>query len=380
MTTGDATNISQSGATLTGSYSGATSTPYQLTFEYGTSQDALNNTVYWNDVISGTSGDFSASISGLTAGTTYYYRAVVQVGDRDFYGAVRSFTAASASTGDQTSFANSWLSHYEVPATSVSTTGGNITYSTVAETHGTTSAYIYNPSNPNQRIVTHTYLYQGSEQCSYTILYDKTRKCALWAAIEMDTSVHCDNNVGRNSSWKSDPAIPEDWQPNLSSSYAGDDRGHQIASSLRQTTVDENKQTFYYSNMTPQNSSLNGGKIGSLEQRIVTKANALGANQKMYVVTGPIFGSNPSTTTDASGVSCPEPDQYYYCIMTCTFNNAGAMTAATGCAYLFGKTNDVDRQDKTIDQIESLTGFDFFANVPSSFQTSAESSITSIFN
>lgn len=211
------------------------------------------------------------------------------------------------------------------------------------------------------------------------MLYDKSKLCALWVAYEFDKTDHTDRNVGRNDAWAYDPAIPQDWQPDLSSAYNKDSqgnsysRGHQCASNDRQTTTDENHQTFYYSNMTPQNQSLNSGTWSSLESAVQAKATVLTSSQRLYVVTGPLFEGSYSTTKDNSGNSCPIPTGYYKCVMLCTFDASGNMTDAKGSGYTFVHNGtNAPRVTTTIDAVESLTGFDFFANIPDNLETEAE--------
>ena len=96
-------NISQTGATLSGSYSSLTGSVTEVGFRWGTSSGNLNNTV------SGTLSEnsFSANLAGLTAGTTYYYQAYVKVqgtGDKSssvqtFTGDVNQFTTSSEKIG-----------------------------------------------------------------------------------------------------------------------------------------------------------------------------------------------------------------------------------------------------------------------------------------
>lgn len=325
---------------------------------------------------SGTSGTFSTVLSSLTASTTYYYKAYVRIGTSDYhYGSVKSFTTSSAGSGgngDAEAYAASWLGHYEVPATDVSLSSGQVSHSKVAETHGSTYAYIYNPSSSTQRIVTHTFSYNSKEVCNYTMLFDKDKKCALWAAFEMDPTDHPNNGVGRNDTWKVDPAIDESWQ--LSGSYSGYTRGHQVASADRQTTTDQNKQTFYYSNMTPQTSTLNSGIWETLEGEVQGLLKGLSSYEKIYVVTGPVFESGYSTTSDGY----PVPTKYYKCLMKCTFDSSGNMTDAVGAGFIFTHASP-SRTDTTIDAVEALTGFDFFANVPTTLQNKAEATAYSFF-
>lgn len=238
---------------------------------------------------------------------------------------------------------------------------------------------MFNPSDGNQKVVTHTYLYNSVEVCNYTMLFDRTKKCALWVAWEMDKDEHADKGVGRKEAWAYDPAIPESWQANLASgSYDGYSRGHQVASNDRQTTVYADNQTFYFSNMTPQLSTLNSGSWATLETAIQGAQTRLASNERLYVVTGPIFGSGNRTTTDRAGVSCPVPTAYYKCVMKCTLDENGNVTSAKGCGYFFEHASNAPRQTMTIDQIESLAGFDFFANIPDVLENSAEAQASTL--
>ena len=383
MTTADATGIGQTGATLSASYTGASETPEEVGFQWGTSKSHLNNELYV-DMGSGTSGSFSKQLSSLSQGTTYYYRAYIRIGtDKYYYGAVKSFTTlepAWTPNGDVEAYNASWLGHLEVPATDVNLSKGQSYNDRKGEKYGGTYAYIFNPSNSSQLVVTHTFSYNNKEVCNYTMLYDANKHCALWAAFEMDSIDHPNNNVGRDDVWDYDPAIPNSWQPFLDGSYSDSsyDRGHQVASSDRQTTDNQNKETFYYSNMTPQFHSLNGGQWLALEND-VQGLQPTSSNVKVYVVTGPVFDSNPSTTDDKNGMACPVPSQYYKCVMRCTFDDSGNMTAAEGIGFVFSNASNNAPSIKSIDTVEEMTGFDFFANVPASFQQSAERAQTSFF-
>lgn len=257
---------------------------------------------------------------------------------------------------------------------------GNYCTSSVSETFGSTKACVYATSNSDQTIVTHTFANGGKVERTYTILYDRTKKCALWASYAMHNSAFRDANVGRHDRWAYDPAIPQADQPDLGSSYDGGySRGHQVASSDRQTTTEQNKQTFYYTNMTPQNQSLNSGAWNVLESKVQGLGTATSGLDTLYVVTGPVFESGYTTTRDDSGVACAVPTKYFKCLMKCTFDAQGRMTAAKGAAYLFNHAAGASRQDTIIDAIEQLTGFDFYANVPKELQDAAEATSYKFF-
>lgn len=229
--------------------------------------------------------------------------------------------------------------------------------------------------NSNQKVVTHTFKYNGQVLRNYSMLYDKTKKAALWVACVMNADMY-PWIVSRGDNWNYDPALvfgsDYSWQPNLSSSYVDYTRGHQIASNDRRTTIYQMYQTDYYSNMTPQLSGFNSGMWSSLEGEIQKIGNATTGSDILYVVTGPIFGSGYGTAKDKSGTECAVPTQYFKCIMKVTYSG-GTPVSAMGAAYLMDHVSSGSvRQAVTIHSIEELTGFDFFANIPASLQATAE--------
>lgn len=163
--------------------------------------------------------------------------------------------------------------------------------------------------------------YVGKVLPNYTMLFDAGKKCALWVAFEMSAS-YPDSNVGRNEAWVADPAINASWQLNGSygSAYS---KGHQVASGDRQTSTDQNKQTFYYSNMTPQLQDLNGTTWATLENDIQKLGFGLSGSTRLFVVTGPLFEGSTSTTNCGTNGTCPVPTGYFKCIMRCTFDASG---------------------------------------------------------
>ena len=236
--------------------------------------------------------------------------------------------------------------------------------------------------NANQKVVTHTFLYNGKQYRNYTILYDKTKKAALWAAFPMHATAY-PWNVSRDDNWQYDPALDQSWQPKLTSSYSGGyTRGHQVASNDRKTTVYQMYQTNYFSNMTPQTEAFNTGSStdwDELEGAIQNLGKTITGRDTLYVVTGAIFGSGYKTDAkDNNNVACPVPTDYYKCIMKVRFDASGAPVSATGAAFLLNH-EVMTRQDKTIAEMETLTGFDFFANLPEGIQTPAENTFTSFF-
>ena len=142
-------------------------------------------------------------------------------------------------------------------------------------------------------------------------------------------------------------------------------------------------QTDYFSNMTPQLGAFNSGEDTEWDE-LESSIQNLGYNKTtgsdtLYVVTGVLFeGENLTNATDKDGKSCPVPTHYYKCIMKVHFVG-GVAQSASGAAYLFDHKANATKQTMTIDALETRTGFDFFTNIKSDVQASAERTITNLF-
>lgn len=367
MTTGTAAKVSSGGATLQGSWQGATGEVRETGFYWGTSSSSLTNELYADSGNSYGSGSFSAALTSLEASTTYWWMAYVvewnaAAGQYEYrYGEVKSFqTSASASVTSR-----GYLDCYEVPTVSVSASSSG--------KESTTGPWWAYDVSSTRKAVTHAYTYSGKQYRNYTCLVDSGKKAPLWTAFVMHDGAYPDNNVGRNTNWREDPAVPSSWQQSGVSGYS---KGHMLASNNRQTSVEANKQTFYYTNQAPQyQTGFNDGVWNTLEQAV--KSNAPTGRDTLYCVVGVLYEG--STVSD--GV--PVPSHFYFLLLKGGFDSSGNMTSASGCAYLF--TNESHSGEKytsfitSIDAVEERSGFDFFPRVPSSLQTSAERSTSPLW-
>ena len=260
--------------------------------------------------------------------------------------------------------------------------------STGKERFGDTYWYQYDLNDATRKVVTHTYEYNSTQYRNYTAIVDQDYRCPVLTAYPMHATAYPNNNVKRgefSESHSYDPAIPRSWQSSGSTddynNGAGYSRGHHCASEDRQVNRNSNDQTFYYTNQSPQiQNSFNGGIWASLEGAV--QSNAPTGRDTLYVVVGTLFDPlNMHASNDGGNVG--RPSHFYKCLMKCSFDAGGNMTAAQGVAYLFenraytsGTYNDCRT---TIDAIETLSGFNLFANVPTVLQASAESSSASLW-
>lgn len=310
------------------------------------------------------------------------------------WGAIKSFTTLPE--GQTPEAKPGYLSCGEIPTVNLSgsTAHGHETfpyktdYDTEAEYNANVSDwYRYGVSgNSGQMVVTHTFIRNKKQYRNYSMLYDKSKKAALWVAFAMNADAY-PWLVDRSDKWVYDPALvfgtDYSWQPNLTSSYQSSayTRGHQVASNDRRSTTHQTRQTTYFSNMTPQLSGFNTGVWATLEGEIQNIGSATSGSDTLYVVTGPVFGNGYGTTEDKSETVCAVPTQYFKCIMKVHFSGEKAVSAI-GAAYLFNHESGADRQNVKISYIEQLTGFSFFTNIPESIRDAAKNEVhpTSYFS
>lgn len=99
------------------------------------------------------------------------------------------------------------------------------------------------------------------------------------------------SNVSRTEAWMYDKKIPEEYRT-YEKDYKEYSRGHLCASYDRTYSLEANKQTFYYSNMSPQSTAFNTGFWTKFEQSIKAPngkndfVHKLGDNDTLYVVKG----------------------------------------------------------------------------------------------
>ncbi len=150
----------------------------------------------------------------------------------------------------------------------------------------------------------------GKETVTYSYEYDCSKKHVRWVAFTFD-NVTCQSKVERSDAWKTDPNIPKqyqtsrddyrrdkDYKPKPNEIYTKDyTRGHMVGSGDRVYSKAANEQTFYYSNMSPQQETgfnTGGGVWNNLEDQIQDWAQIKNSSDTLYVVKGGTYYSNMS--------------------------------------------------------------------------------------
>lgn len=232
--------------------------------------------------------------------------------------------------------------------------------------------------NANWEYGYHDKLPSNNKLRNYSFCFDKEKYCALWVAYPLH-KCYIEGNGKRTDDWEYDPCcIDDQYEPNLKNSYYSQggktnthSRGHQLPSADRLASKEDNATTFYFTNMTPQLQSLNGGTWQSLEENITKKWIC---SDTLYVVTGAHF--EPGIQYDyawdnkGNGKACPVPTHYYKVILRTKKGNSGKWVGNCSAnelqcvGFWFDHAEKAPRQTMSVAEIERKTGHTFFPNVP----------------
>ena len=208
----------------------------------------------------------------------------------------------------------------------------------------------------------HSFKMNGNTYRNYSFGWSQKDRVALWVAYPL-CKLYTNGNAGRTNAWALDPLLGNDSAAPFGG-YAGNyARGHQLPSADRQCCYEANAQTFYGTNMTPQLNEHNEKIWSDLESKVRGYANT---SDTTYVVTGVIVSSSSKKEKDSYGNSVTIPDAYFKAVLKYSRSSTlGTWNAAA--FYLEHKAysgNISKEHSMSVDDLEALTGFDFFVNLP----------------
>ena len=127
-------------------------------------------------------------------------------------------------------------------------------------------------------------------------------------------------------------------------------------------------ESFYYTNCIPQDEALNNGRWNQLEMKARIWAMEYGS---VYVVCGPVFYKSDTLRIGHNHVAVP--DACFKALLIPKDNNF------TSIAFIMrngGEDRSLKECGCTVDELETLLGFDLFCNLPDYVEESIESKIT----
>jgi endonuclease G, mitochondrial len=202
----------------------------------------------------------------------------------------------------------------------------------------------------------------------YSLGYNENREQPNWVTYRLTKSMILNKSVGRSNNFREDPMVTSGSATLADYRKSNYDRGHLCPAAAMRFSKTAMSETFYMSNMSPQVPEFNRGIWKKLEEK-VRKWTV--NNGELDVVTGPVFyKSKKHKEIGADGVDVP--DAYFKVILDYKkphvkaigflLPNTGSNGALSNYAY-------------PVDNIERITGFDFFATLPDNVENKIEKEV-----
>ena len=207
-----------------------------------------------------------------------------------------------------------------------------------------------------ENIITHT---------AYTISYNAKYHEANWVAYELTKEETC-NTFPRAKQFIADPYVTSISASDQDYKNSHFDKGHLAPAADMGWSALSMKESFYYSNVSPQRPEFNRGIWKKLEELVRTWAYDYDA---IYVVTGPVLTSNlPTLGTHQIAI----PNYFYKVILDYT------EPGIKGIGFILSNqasSNSLSSFAVTIDSVEKLTGLDFFPALPDAQEKTIENTL-----
>lgn len=216
----------------------------------------------------------------------------------------------------------------------------------------------------------------GKNSRNYSFSWDYENLVARWVAYPL-----CKGNIGsgtRTNEWGLNPCFSKADQPVLFYGYTEGnngnyDRGHQIPSADR-LNRSANIQTFYGTNMTPQDKDLNSGLWNSLEKQIRDWARN---TDTLYVVSGCVTDGSKYYVFDNEGKKVTVPVGYYKALLRYDKSGMDGAEGYLGLAVYvenrsYREANLEKYMTMSIDELEKKVGVDFFVNLSDAIENEVE--------
>ena len=198
----------------------------------------------------------------------------------------------------------------------------------------------------------------------YSLSYSEPHEQAEWVAYELKKS-HLSNTNFKRPYFEVDKSVKTKAAHWRSYKKSGYDRGHLCPAGDRKYSQFTHDETFLTSNISPQTHDFNSGVWNRLEQKVRYWAST---NDGVFVVTGGILSDGLKTIGD-DRVSVP--NQFYKIILD---NNNG--TTRVLAFLLPHEDSDKPLYEfvTSVDEIEKLTGIDFFSELNDEIENRIEAS------
>jgi endonuclease G len=229
-------------------------------------------------------------------------------------------------------------------------------------TMGNPSSAVTDVNQPNNYLM---------EKPQYSLSYSRDNGGPNWVSWHLDSSWL--GSTPRQDDFRADTTLPAGWYQVQATDFSGSgfDRGHMCPSADRTITVTANSATFLMTNMIPQLPANNQGVWANLEsysRTLVSQGNEL------YIISG---GQGLQYFIANGHVAVPAQTWKVIIVLPVGTNDVSRVTTSTRTISVVIPNSGTIGTDwrayrVSVDQVEAITGFDFFSNVSSGIQAVIE--------
>ena len=197
----------------------------------------------------------------------------------------------------------------------------------------------------------------------YVTSYNKDLRQPNWVAWHL-TAAHADGPVSRKGiRFEEDTEVPSPRATHADYTRSGFDRGHMCPAGDNQWSAAAMEQSFLMTNICPQHPNLNRGDWNEMENACRDWARDYG---DIVIVAGPIFYKQNHKKIGKNKVVVPEA--FFKVVLTLS-----GEPQAVGFIYKNNKGNlPKDSYINSIDEVERITGIDFFPQLPDELEDELE--------
>ncbi len=201
------------------------------------------------------------------------------------------------------------------------------------------------------------------KRTGYVASYNKTTLLPNWVAWHL-TAERTEGSVKRSGvDFAEDTEVPEPRATDWDYYNSGYDRGHMCPAADNKWSKKAMEESFLFTNMCPQNGNLNRGDWNEMEMACRKWAKKYG---DLYIVCGPILYKCKHKTIGKNKVVVPEA---FFKVVLRTGDNPQAI------GFIYKNTSGNRPKDSyvnTVDEVERITGIDFFPSLPDDVEKKVE--------
>ena len=200
---------------------------------------------------------------------------------------------------------------------------------------------------------------------AYIVSYNPDTKVPNWVAWHL-TGEHTDGHIGRSNAFYADDAVPSPRATIEDYRGSGWSRGHMCPAGDNKWDAEAMRQSFSLINVCPQDASLNSGLWNSIE---IDCRNWAKRFDDIYIVCGPVFYNQNHEIIGNNHVYVPEA---FFKVVLCLNGEP------KGLGVIVKNNTGTKKKNmyyNSIDQVERITGLDFFPILPDDLENEVESKL-----